>query len=48
MQLLRQLSQVMRAASAAGGFFDSWMKHNSDLVQAAANAFAGEHQPGHV
>lgn len=42
MLLLRQLSQVMRQASAAGGFFDAWMKHNSDLVQGAANAFAGK------
>lgn len=41
MLLLRQLSQTMRQASAAGGFFDAWMKHNSDLVQGAANAFAG-------
>jgi hypothetical protein len=41
MSLLRQLSQVMRQAAAEGGFFDSWMKHNSDLVQGAANAFAG-------
>lgn len=41
MLLLRQLSQTMRQASAAGGFFDAWMKNNSDLVQGAANAFAG-------
>lgn len=47
MLLLRQLSQVMRQASAEGGFFDAWMKHNSDLVQGAANAFAGE-SPGVV
>jgi hypothetical protein len=41
MVLLRQLNQTMRQASAAGGFFDAWMKQNSDLVQGAANAFAG-------
>lgn len=40
MLLLRQLNQTMRQASAAGGFFDAWMKQNSDLVQGAANAFA--------
>lgn len=41
-RLLRQLSAVMRQASAAGGFFDSWMKQNSDLVQATAQAYAGK------
>ena len=44
-KLLRQLSQVMRQASAAGGFFDAWMKHNSDLVQATASAYAGKTLP---
>jgi hypothetical protein len=42
MLLLRQLNQTMRQASAAGGFFDAWMKQNSDLVQGAANAFVGK------
>jgi hypothetical protein len=41
MRLLRQLAIVMRQASAAGGFFDAWMKQQSDLVQGAAQAFAG-------
>jgi hypothetical protein len=41
MRLLRQLATVMRQASAAGGFFDAWMKQQSDLVQGAAQAFAG-------
>jgi hypothetical protein len=40
-RLLRQLAAVMRQASEGGGFFDAWMKHNSDLVQAAADAYAG-------
>ncbi|KAF6250062.1 hypothetical protein COO60DRAFT_1706247 [Scenedesmus sp. NREL 46B-D3] len=40
MRLLRQLAMVMRQASAAGGFFDAWMKQQSDLVQGAAQAFA--------
>jgi acyl-CoA oxidase len=40
MRLLRQLATVMRQASAAGGFFDAWMKQQSDLVQGAAQAFA--------
>uniref|UniRef100_A0A383WDA5 Acyl-coenzyme A oxidase n=1 Tax=Tetradesmus obliquus TaxID=3088 RepID=A0A383WDA5_TETOB len=40
MRLLRQLASVMRQASAAGGFFDAWMKQQSDLVQGAAQAFA--------
>jgi hypothetical protein len=41
MRLLKQLATVMRQASAAGGFFDAWMKQQSDLVQGAAQAFAG-------
>jgi hypothetical protein len=43
MRLLRQLATVMRQASAAGSFFDAWMKQQSDLVQGAAQAFAGAH-----
>jgi hypothetical protein len=42
-RLLRQLSLTMKQAGAAGGFFDAWMKHNSDLVQATATAYGGEH-----
>jgi hypothetical protein len=40
--LLRGLALAMKGASQAGGFFDAWMKHQSDLVQAAAQAYAGE------
>eukprot|EP00879_Flechtneria_rotunda_P002191 GHRR01002377.1.p1 GENE.GHRR01002377.1~~GHRR01002377.1.p1 ORF type:complete len:601 (+),score=233.83 GHRR01002377.1:928-2730(+) len=39
-RLLRRLSQVMRGAAAAGSFFDAWMKQQSDMVQATANAYA--------
>lgn len=44
--LLRGLAMAMKGASQAGGFFDAWMKHQSDLVQAAAQAFAGERDWG--
>jgi len=39
-RLLRQLALVMKAAGSSGGFFDSWMKQQSDLVQGAATAYA--------
>lgn len=39
-RLLRSLAAVMKGASASGGFFDTWMKQQSDLVQATALAFA--------
>jgi hypothetical protein len=48
MRLLKQLATVMRQASAAGGFFDAWMKQQSDLVQGASQAFAGAWQPGSI
>lgn len=41
-RLLRQLAAVMQRASAAGGFFDTWMKQQSDLVQATAQAYGGK------
>ena len=40
-RLLRQLALVMKAAGSSGGFFDTWMKQQSDLVQGAATAYAG-------
>jgi hypothetical protein len=41
--LLRQLAATMAAAGRDGSaVFDAWMTHQSDAVQAAAAAYAGE------
>lgn len=43
-RLLKALAIAMKQAPPHGSF-DEWMKRQSDQVQAAANAYAGEWRP---